>query len=95
MLKKKDLDKLLTLTRKWYREKDADQAKIYCDQALALSREIAEGTSLAACDGPLGNQLFSYAWHIAEKRWPNEQLYIMVERTGEKVDHWEYQGHYV
>jgi hypothetical protein len=93
MLRKNDLDKLLTLTRKWYKEKDQDQAKAYCDQALSLSREIANGTSLATYDGPLGNQLFRYACHIAEKRWPNEQLYIMVERAGETVDHWEYQGH--
>lgn len=95
MLKKKDLDKLLTLTRKWYKEKDPKQTKLYGDQALSLSREIAAGTSLANYDGPLGNQLFSYARHVAEKRWPNEQLYIMVERSGEKVDHWEYKGKFI
>ena len=95
MLKKKDLDKLLTLTRKWHGEKDPAQAEMYCNQALSLSREIAKGTSLAAYDGPLGNQLFKYAWHIAEKRWPNEQFYIMIERAGEQVDNWEYQGHFI
>ena len=92
MLQKKDLDKLLTLTRKWHKEKDPAQAEIYCNQATALSKTIAEGTSLAY-EEPVGNRLFLYAWHIAEKRWPNEQLYIMVERAGETVDHWEYEGH--
>lgn len=92
MFKKKDLDKLLTLTRKWYKEKDPGQAKLYGDQALSLSREIAAGTSLAY-EEPPGNRLFLYAWHVAEKRWPNEQLYIRVERAGEQVDHWEYKGH--
>ena len=95
MIAKKDLDRLLTLTRKWYTEKDPDQSKIYCDQAISLSREIAKGTSLAAYDGPMGNQLFSLAQHIAEKRWPNEQLYIMVERSGEQVDNWEYKGDFI
>ena len=95
MLKKKDLDKLLTLTRKWHKEKDPEQAKLYGDQALSLSREIAAGTTLANYDSPLGNQLFSYAWHVAENRWPNEQLYMMVERAGEQVDHWEYKGHFI
>lgn len=94
MMEKKDLDRLLTLTRKWYNEKDPDQAKLYCDQAVSLSREIAIGTSLAYED-QLGNQLFKYAWHIAEKRWPNEQFYIMIERDGEKVDCWEYKGHFI
>ena len=92
MLKKKDLDKLLTLTRKWYKENDQDQAKTYGEQAISLARTIAEGTSLAHEEAG-ANQLFRYAWHIAEKRWPNEQLYIMVERAGEKVDHWDYEGH--
>lgn len=93
-MEKKYLDKLLTLTRKWLKEKDPEQSKLYCDQALSLSREIAKGTSLAY-EEPLGNQLFLYAWHVAEKRWPNEQLYIMVERAGEQVDQWEYQGHFI
>ena len=94
MLKKNDLDKLLTLTRKWLREKDPDQSRVYCDQATAISRDIAKGTILAY-EEPHGNRLFLYAWTVAEKRWPNEQLYIMIERTGEKIDHWEYEGHFI
>lgn len=92
-MEKKDLDKLLTFTRKWYNEKDKDIANTYYEQAISLSREIAKGTSLAY-EEVGANQLFRYAWQIAEKRWPNEQLYIMVERTGEQVDHWDYQGHF-
>ena len=94
MLKKKDLDRLLTLTRKWLKEKDPGQSKLYGDQASSLSREIAKGTSLAY-EEPVGNRLFLYAWHIAEKRWPNEQLYMMVERSGEQVDNWEYKGDFI
>ena len=92
MLKKKDLDKLLTLTRKWHNEKDQELSHMYYEQAISLSKAIAKGTSLAHEEAG-ANQLFRYAWHIAEKRWPNEQLYIMVERSGEKVDHWEYEGY--
>ena len=93
-MKKKDLDKLLTLTRKWHKENDLELSHIYYEQAISLSRDIADGTSLAY-EEMGANQLFRYASHIAEKRWPNEQLYIMVERDGEKVDHWEYQGHFI
>ncbi len=93
MLKKTDLDKLLTLTRKWYNEKDKELGHIYYEEAISLSRDIAKGTSLAH-EEMGANQLFRFAWNIAEKRWPNEQLYIMVERAGGKVDHWEYQGHF-
>ena len=89
MIVKKDLDKLLTLTRKWHNEKDPDQAKIYCDQALLLSKELAENSTLSS------EYIFSFAQTIAENRWPNEQLYILLERYGEKVDHWEYKGHFV
>ena len=91
MLQKKDLDKLLTLTRKWHKEKDKELSRMYYEQAISLSKTIAEGTSLAYEEAG-ANQLFRYAWHIAEKRWPNEQLYINVERSGEEVDHWEYEG---
>ena len=93
MLKKTDLDNLITLTRKWYNEKDKDLANTYYEQAISLSRAIAKGTRLAH-EEVGANQLFRYAWHIAEKRSPNEQLYIMVERAGEQVDHWDYQGHF-
>lgn len=89
MMKKKDLDKLLTLTRKWYREKDPAQAEMYCNQAVLLSREIADGSSLSS------EYIFSFALTITQNRWPNEQLYILVERYGEKVDNWEYQGHFI
>lgn len=95
MFQRKELDRLLTLVRKMYKENNSAKAKAYSDQALSLSREIANGTCLAAYDGPLGNLLFSYAWHVAEKRWPNEQFYVMIERTGEKVDSWEYNGHFI
>ena len=88
-MEKKDLDKLLTLTRKWHKEKDQAQAEMYCDQALLLSEELAENSILSS------EYIFSFARTIAEKRWPNEQLYILVERYGEKVDHWEYKGHFV
>ena len=86
MLKKKDLDTLLTLTRKWIKEKDLEQSKLYCDQALLLSEKMAEASVLSS------EYIFSFARTIAEKRWPNEQLYILVERYGETVDHWEYKG---
>ena len=89
MLKKKDLDKLLTLTRKWYREKDTDKASLYCDQATLFSKEIAENSSLSS------EYIFSFALTVTQNRWPNEQLYILVERYGEKVDNWEYQGHFI
>ena len=90
MFLKKDLDNLLTLVRKWHKEKDPELSRLYGDQITALSREIAAGTSLAY-EEPVGNRLFLCAWHIAEKRWTNEQFYIMIERAGEKVDGWEYQ----
>ena len=92
MIARKFLDKLLTLTRKWYNEKDQELSHMYYEQAISLSKTIAEGTSLAYEEAG-ANQLFRYAWNIAEKRWPNEQLYIMVERAGETVDQWEYEGH--
>lgn len=92
MIAKKNLDKLLTLTRKWHKEKDPELSQVYYEQAITLSKTIAEGTSLAYEEAG-ANQLFRYAWHIAEKRLPNEQLYITVERSGETVDHWEYKGH--
>lgn len=92
MIAKEDLDNLLTLTRKWHNEKDEELSHLYYEQAISLSREIAKGTSLAYEEAG-ANQLFRYAWRMAEKRWPNEQLYIMVERSGEKVDQWEYEGH--
>ena len=87
MLRKKELDNLLTLTRKWIKEKDPVQAEIYCNQALLLSEELAENSILSS------EYIFSFARTIAENRWPNEQLYILVERYGENVDHWEYKGH--
>lgn len=87
MIIKKDLDKLLTLSRKWHNEKDPDKAKVYCDQALLLSEKLAENSALSS------EYIFLFAQTIAEKRWPNEQLYILLERYGEKVDHWEYKGH--
>ena len=89
MLKKKDLDKLLTLVRKWHSEKDTDKASLYCDQATMVSREIAEGSSLSS------EYIFSFALTITQNRWPNEQLYILVERYGEKIDNWEYHGHFI
>ena len=89
MLKKKDLDKLLTLVRKWHKEKDPDKSIMYCDQATLLSKEIAEGSSLSS------EYIFSFALTITQNRWPNEQLYILVERYGEKVDNWDYQGHFI
>lgn len=92
MLQKKDLDKLLTLTRKWHKENDPELSHMYYEQAISLSKTIAEGTSLAHEEAG-ANKLFRYAWNISEKRWPNEQLYIMVERSGEKVEHWEYEGY--
>ena len=94
MLQKKDLDKLLILTRKWHNEKDPELSHAYYEQAICLSRDIADGTSLAHEEAG-ANQLFRYAWNITEKRWPNEQLYIMVERAGEKIDHWEYEGYFI
>lgn len=87
MLRKKDLDKLLTLTRKWLREKNPEHARTYCDQALLLSEKLAENSILSS------EYIFSFARTIAEKRRSNEQLYILVERYGEKADHWEYKGH--
>lgn len=95
MLKKKDLDNLLTLVRKWHKEKAPDKSAEYCNQALSLSREIAKGTSMEHEDMVAGNHIFYLARLVAEKRWPNEQLYILVERYGEKVDNWEYQGHFI
>ena len=95
MLKKTDLDKLLTLTRKWLNEKKPEQSKLYCDQALSLSREIAKGTKFEYEDMCAGNHIFYLARITAENRWPNEQLYIMIERDGENVDNWEYQGHFI
>lgn len=95
MIMKKDLDKLLTLTRKWLKEKDSEQSKLYCDQALSLSIEIAKGTSLEHEDMVAGNHIFYLARSVAENRWPNEQLYIRIERAGEQVDNWEYQGHLI
>ena len=89
MLKKKDLDKLLTLVRKWQKEKDPEMSRLYCDQATMLSKEIAEGSSLS------NEYIFSFALTITQNRWPNEQLYILVERYGEQVDNWEYQGHFI
>lgn len=94
MLKKKDLDNLLTLTRKWHKENDPELSHMYYEQAISLSKTIAEGTSLAYEEAG-ANRLFRYAWIMAEKRWPKERLYIMVERYGETVDHWEYEGHYI
>jgi hypothetical protein len=95
MINKKDLDKLLTLTRKWLKEKDQDKSAEYCNQARSLSRAIAKGTSLEYEDMVTGNRIFESAWYVAVKRWPNEQLYIMIERAGEQVDDWEYQGHFI
>ena len=89
MIAKKDLDTLLTLTRKWYKEKDPAQAEMYCNQALSLSEEMA-GSSILSSE-----YIFSFARTIAENRWPSEQLYILVERYGEKVDHWKYKGHFI
>ena len=89
MLKKKNLDKLLTLTRKWHKEENPVQASVYCDQAVSLSEEIATDSILSS------EYIFSFARTISEKRWPNEQFYILVERYGEKVDHWEYEGHFI
>ena len=89
MLKRKDLDKLLTLVRKWHKEKDPDKSKMYCDQATLLSKEIAESSSLSS------EYIFSFALTITQNRWPNEQLYILIERYGEKVDSWEYQVHLI
>ena len=94
-MEKKDLDRLLTLVRKWLKEKDPEQSKLYCDQARELSREIAKGTQFEYEDMCAGNHVFYLARLTAEKRWPNEQLYIMIERDGETVDNWEYQGHYI
>lgn len=89
MLKKKDLDKLLTLTRKWYKEKDPAKAEMYCNQVLSLSEEMAGNSILSS------EYIFSFARTIAQNRWPNEQLYILVERYGEKVEHWEYEGNFI
>ena len=95
MIAKKDLDRLLTLTRKWYKEKDSTKAALYYDQAHSLSREIAKGTKFEHEDLVAGNHIFYLARLVAEKRWPNEQLYIRLEWAGEKVDSWEYKGHSV
>ena len=91
MLKKKDLDKLLTLTRKWYNEKDEELSHQYYIQAMSLANEIAKGTCFVVYEELEHNELFMKAWSIAGKRWTNEQFYIMIERAGEKVDGWEYQ----
>lgn len=95
MIAKKDIDRLLTLTRKWYKEKDSTKATLYYDQAHSLSGEIAKGTKFEHEDLVAGNHIFYLARLVAEKRWPNEQLYIRLEWAGEKVDSWEYKGHSV
>ena len=89
MIAKNDLDRLLTLTRKWVKEKDLAQAEMYCNQVLSLSEEMAKSSILSS------EYIFSFARTIADNKWPNEQLYILVERYGEKVDHWEYKGHFI
>ena len=89
MIAKKDLDKLLTLTRKWHREKDRTKADDYYDQARSLSRDIAKGTKFEHEDMVAGNHIFYLARLVAEKRMPNEQLYMRIEWAGEKVDGWE------
>lgn len=82
MINKKDIDKLLTLTRKWHNESDPEKAAVFCDQAKALSEKIAEGTPFQRNDPVAGNVFFSSAWYVAEKRWTNRQMYILLDRNG-------------
>lgn len=89
MIAKKDLDKLLTLTRKWCKEKDRTKADDYYGQARSLSRDIAKGTKFEHEDLIAGNYIFYLARLVAEKRMPNEQLYMRIEWAGGKVDGWE------